>query len=63
MRNDALKRYWAGYRSAKTDVYECGLGYAHKQYAYGLQGCSNQFCKGYRAYLNRVESKGGVLFV
>lgn len=58
MRNDALKRYWAGYESAKEDVYECGLRYALDQYTYGLNGCSNQFCKGYRAYLDRVESKG-----
>lgn len=53
--NDALKRYWTGYRIAGNDIEECGEGYARDRYRYGLQGWSDVQAKGYRARLAKIK--------
>lgn len=52
---DALKRYWAGYRTASRDIEECGEGYALNRYRYGLQGWNDTQAKGYRARLAKIK--------
>ena len=48
---DHMRRYWAGYRAAKTTAEACGIEAARKEYAFGLTGMSRAYCDGWRRYL------------
>lgn len=48
MQPKAFSDYNRGRRVAARDIHECGSSYARERYAYGLQGESTAFCKGYR---------------
>lgn len=56
--SEYMKRYWSGYRAAKSTAYNCGRAAAVYAHAYGLQGKSAAYCAGYRAYLARTARRG-----
>lgn len=47
------KNYRNGMKAAKSDVNYGGKEFAQKELAYGLNGCSSTYCKGYRDYLSK----------
>lgn len=45
--------YQRGMNAARIDRYNCGDDYVRNQYAYGLNGRSATFCKGYADYIKK----------
>ena len=46
-----LAEWRSGYNAARADALDCGIEYARQRHAFGLQGKTYTFCKGYRYYL------------
>lgn len=48
-----LVEWRRGYNAARADALYNGIEYARQRHAFGLQGKTYTFCKGYRAYIYR----------
>ncbi len=58
MNNVYMKSYWQGYRAAKRTDENCGIDTVRNAHAYGLQGKSDAYCRGYARYIRDRGRRG-----
>lgn len=57
MSNRFMRDYWTGYRACKSRVFNCGASSAMVEYAYGLNGKSDAYCRGWGRHLEYLRDK------
>lgn len=53
----ANREYWDGYRHAKRRTFECGIQGAREEYAFGLNGKSPAYYRGFLRYMMDTTRK------